>query len=257
MDIIRADWVEKLALENALEKLVKKSGFLSKKPQEVLEDYQIIYRPFKRVTLKLIGINSDEIVTKESLIDAELAPLVVDDAHRLLLWRPKYIECETFTDTSKEDPVLDHVAIQSVIDEMMEQRWHAQDFDEEMRPKLRRLQADPLSTFSVILPRTPGGIRKEKELVKDRAPMHAYILATSLVTNSTSKEIITSADIGNTISIETIIATYRNDDGATRVLALETPGTNSLKEAIKSGRALTRLCELYGECREKVSKLPK
>jgi hypothetical protein len=254
---IRADWVEKIDLEKALQKLEKKSGFFSKNSQEHLEDYQIIFRPFKRVTLNVVGINNDEIITKESFIDAELAPLIEDGNHRILLWRPKYVGCETVTDASIEEAILNNTAIQSVIDDMIEQRWQAQDHDEEMRPKLRRLQADPLIPFAIILPRTPGGLRKENVIVEDRTPMHAYVLATSLITNTASRDIIASSDIGNTIAIETIIATYRNEEGLTRLLALETAGTDSLKEAIKSGRALTRLCELYGDCREILSKTPK
>ncbi|TFH09033.1 MAG: hypothetical protein E4H14_05220 [Candidatus Thorarchaeota archaeon] len=249
MEIIKADWVEKANLEQLLQKKVKKLGYLEK--------YQVVFRPFKRVTLTITGKRSDDIMHKDSLIDAGLAPLVQDDDHRLLLWRPRYSNSSSIVDEDLQEPEINSDAVQRVIDDMMEKRWHAQDQDEEMKPKLRRLQVDPLSTISIIFPRTPGGLRKEQVLIENRKASHAYIFATSLVTNCTPKDIIISADIGNTVLIETIIATYQEDEKMTRVLALETPNTNSFKDAIKTGRALTRLCELYVECREVVSNAPK
>jgi len=186
--------------------------------------------------------------------------LIHDKDHRILLWRPKYSNISTITDNTielekKNDPNKD--SVQSVIDDMMEERWTSQELDDELKPKLKRLQADPLSTISIILPRSPGGLRKEQFIIDKRKASHAYILATSLVTNCSPKDIITSADIGERVLVETIIAIFRANDGTSRLLALESPGTNSHTEAVKSGMALTRLCKLYGNCRELVSKTPK
>ena len=249
MEIIKADWLEKADLEQLLQKKIKRAGNLEK--------FHVVYRPFKRVTLNMTGKRSDDVMQKESLIDAGLAPLVQDDDHRMLLWRPKYSSSNSIVGDGLREPEIDADAVQSVIDSMMEKRWLAQEHDEEMKPKLRRLQSDPLSAISIILPRFPGGLRKEQSLIEDRKASHAYILATSLVTNCSPRNIITSADIGSTVLVETIVATYNVDDGLMQILALETPKTNSFNDAIKTGRALTRLCELYVECREVVSNTPK
>ncbi|MCK4566223.1 MAG: hypothetical protein KAU48_02830, partial [Candidatus Thorarchaeota archaeon] len=77
----------------------------------------------------------------------------------------------------------------------------------------------------------------------------------SLVTNCSPRDIITSVDISERVFVETIIAIYRAIDGTSRLLLLESPGTNSLNGAVKAGMALTRLCKLYGNCRELVSKM--
>jgi len=249
LEIIKADWLEKADLEQLLRKKVKGKG--------KLEKYQVVYRPFKRVTLNMTGKRSNDTMQKDSLIDAELAPLIQDDDHRMLLWRPRYSSSSTIIDEDFHEPEIDSVAVQSVIDDMMEKRWYAQEYDDEMKPKLRRLQADPLSTISIILPRTPGGLKKEQALIEDRKTWHAYIFATSLVTNCSPKNIITSSDIGSTVLVETIIATYQEDDESKQILALETPNTRSFKDTIKAGKALTRLCELYVECRDIVSNSPK
>ena len=249
--------MQKENLEKLLQKKAAKSGRLSMDSEEKLESYHVVFRPFKKVTLNITGKRVDDLQQRFSLIDAELAPLVLDDDHRILLWRPRHANCKTSTDESITQPEIDSAPVQSLIDEMMEKRWQAQEHDEEMRPKLRRLQVDPLSTLSILLPRTPGGLRKEQVLIDDRKASHAYIFATSLITNCTSRNIITSADIGETILVETIIANYRAEDESTRILALETPGTRSFNDAIKAGKALTRLCQLYVECREVVSNTPK
>jgi len=163
----------------------------------------------------------------------------------------------TFTVNEQEREPTDVSPVQSVVDEMMERRWKSQEHDDEMNPKLKRLQADPLSAISFLIPRTPGGLRREKAMIEERKEPHAYILATSLVTNCSPRDIVTSVDVGEAILVETIIATYRSTEGLSRTLVLETPGTNSMNDAIKAGKALTRLCELYGECRDVVSNTPK
>ena len=260
MDILKADWLNKVDLEEILQKKAKTTGLLTKKPIETLESYKVVYRPFKRVTLNITGLRVGDTSKTVSLIDEELAPLIQDSDHRLLLWRPNYSNLRTIADDTIElDKELDsnEDSLQGIIDDMMEERWTSQELDEEMRPKLRRLQADPLTTISIILPRFPGGLRKEQLILEERKASHAYILATSLVTNCSPRDIITSVDISERVFIETIIAIYRAIDGTSRLLLLESPGTNSLNGAVKAGMALTRLCKLYGNCRNLVSNTSK
>ena len=260
MEIIKADWLNNVDLEEILQKKAKTKGLLNKSPIETLESYKVVFRPFKRITLNITGLRVDDTSQTVSYIDEELAPLIQDSDHRILLWRPNYSNLRTIADDTIElEKEFDsnENSLQGVIDDMMEERWTSQELDEEMRPKLRRLQADPLTTISIILPRSPGGLRKEQLIIDERKGSHAYILATSLVTNCLPKDIITSADVGERVLVETIIAIYRANDGTSRMLAMESPGTNSLYEAVKAGMALTRLCKLYGNCRELVSSTSK
>jgi len=260
VEIIKADWVNEVDLEEILHKKAKTSGLLSKKPLETLESYKVVFRPFRRVTLNITGSSTSDTSQKVSIIDEEFAPLIQDSDHRILLWRPKYSNLSTITDDSIElekKIEVNEESVQSVIDDMMEERWTSQELDDELKPKLKRLQVDPLTTISILIPRFPGGLRKEQSIIDERKASHAYILATSLVTNCSPRDIITSADIGERILVETIIAIFRANDGTSRLLALESPGTNSDNEAVKSGMALTRLCKLYGNCRELVSNTPK
>ncbi len=257
LEILKADWLNKVDLEQILQKKAKTKGLVAKKPIETLESYKVVYRPFRRVTLNITGVRVNDTSQTVSLIDEELAPLIQDSNHRILLWRPNYSDLRTIADDAIElEKKIDfnEDSLQRIIDDMMEERWTSQELDEEMRPKLRRLQADPLTTISIILPRFPGGLRKEQVLIDERKASHAYILATSLVTNCTPRDIITSADIGERVLVETIIAIYRAIDGTSRLLVLEVPGTNSLNGAVKAGMAITRLCKLYVNCRTLVSK---
>ena len=256
MDYIKAEWVEKANLEELFQKKVKGSGFLSKNSSETLDSFKIVYRPFRKIHLYVTKSSIDDTYRAESLIDEDLFHLVEDSNHQMLLWRPKYKDCPRISSEDEYPSKIDGHALQALIDDIMEKRWQAQEFDEEIKPKLKRLQLDPLSTIAFLLPRTPGGLRKEQAIIDDRKESHSFILATSLLTNCSPKDIITSADLGETVLVQTIIGIYTSDDGPSRVLTLETPCTKSFSEAMKAGKALTRLCDLYGECREIVSNTP-
>jgi hypothetical protein len=257
LDYIKTDWVEKTNLEDFFQKKVKGSGFLSKKSNETLESFKVVYRPFRKIYLNITKSSIDDTYQSESLIDETLFPLVPDGSHQMLLWRPKYKDCPRITSEEEYYSKIDEHTLQSFVESILEKRWQAQEFDEEIQPKLKRLQLDPLSTVAFLLPRTPGGLRREQAIIDDRKESHAFILATSLLTNCSPKDIITSVDLGETVLVETIIGIYESKDGSSRLLALETPCTKSFSDALKAGKALTRLCDLYGECREVVSNTPK
>ncbi|MGY5857969.1 MAG: hypothetical protein RTU63_01270 [Candidatus Thorarchaeota archaeon] len=257
LDYIKADWVQKADLADLLQKKVKGAGFLSKKSNETFESFKVVYRPFRKIHLYLTRSSVDDTYGAESLIDENLFPLVQDSNHQMLLWRPKYNDCPRISSEDEYPSRIDVNTLQALVDDIMEKRWQAQEFDEEIKPKLKRMQLDPLSTIAFLLPRTPGGLRKEQAIIDDRKESHSFILATSLLTNCSPKDIITSADLGETVLVETIIGIYKSDDGSSRLLALETPCTKSFSDALKAGKALTRLCDLYGECREIVSNTPK
>jgi len=257
LDIFKADWLESTNLETMLKKQVKSTGFRSKKPSETLESYRVVLRPFRKIILNAKRIRNDESFQTQSFIDEELFPYVSDPNYQMLLWRPKYSDVTSVSQEMEYESSIDEKALQNIIDEMMERRWQSQEHNDELRPKLKRLQLDPLSAVTFLVPRTPGGIRKEQAIIDDRKESHAYILATSLLTNTSPNDIIISSNLGETALIETIIAKYISEDETSRLLVLETPGTKSINDTVKAGRALTRLCELYGDCREIVSNTPK
>jgi len=253
LDIFKADWLEGTDLETMLQKQAKSTGFRSKNPVEKLENYRVTLRPFRKIILNATRSLTDESFQAYSLIDEELFPYVIDENHQMLLWRPKHAVAKCISQNIDFESSIDEEALQNILDKILEKRWQSQERNDELKPKLKRLQLDPLAAVTFLVPRTPGGIRKEQAIIDDRKESHAYVLATSLLTNTSPKDFITSADIGDVVMIETIIAEYKTEDGNSRLLALETPGTNSFNEAMKAGRALTRLCELYGNCRDFVS----
>jgi len=257
LDIFKADWLERTELKAILDKQAKSTGFRSKKPIEFLEGFKVVLRPFRKITLNVSRSRIDESYQTQTLIDEELFPHIADENHQMLLWRPKYIDGNFISEDLDYESNADEEALQSIIDAIMEKRWKSQEYDDEIRPKLKRLQMDPLGAIAFLIPRTAGGLRKEQAIIDDSKESRAYILATSLLTNCSPKDIIISADLGETVLIETVIAEYGSQSDSSRLLALETPGTNSFDEAIKAGKALTRLCELYGECREIVSNATK
>lgn len=237
-----------------LESKIQQEGLLSKRVLESLERVTVLYRPFRRITLKMDGVDSNSGLgkTSSSLIDEDFAGSITDPDHMFLLWRPRL--ANLFEEDIYEDEKIDQYpgneeAVQGVLDELVRLRWKGQEQDEELRPQLRSLQADPLSTIAFIVPRSPGGIRREDKILEERKGSHAYVIAASLVTNCKPRDVILKAEIGERVYVETIVAEYRKiENDETRLLLLETPGTSSLRDAQKSGMAITRICKLYKTC---------
>jgi hypothetical protein len=242
-------------IKRFLESEVHREGILSKKELEILERVMIINRPFRIIKLKMseIGSNSNLELESSSLIDEDLAASIPDTNHLFLLWRPRLMALlDHHTEEIEEvDPYPGNEgAVRRIVDAMLSLRFQAQEEDDELRPQIRSLQADPLTTIAFVVPRSPGGIRREEKILEERKEGHSYILASSLVTNCKPRNLIKHADIGERIYVETIVAEYRHlENNSTRLLFLETPGSSSLKEAKKAAGALTRICEIYSDCK--------
>ena len=241
-----------------LESEIQKEGLLNKRALESFERYMVLNRPFRRITLTIDRSVSDSGLekTSSSLIDEDFAGLITDTDHMFLLWRP--LLTKLLKEGINEDEEIDQYpgnekAVREVLDELIRLRWRGQERDEDLRPKLRSLQADPLSAIAFIVPRSPGGIRREEKLLGELGDSHAYVLASSLVTNSYPRDVILSCEIGERVYMETIVAEYRNiKNNAIRLLLLETPGTHSLREAKKRAGALNRICQLYEACYNRI-----
>ena len=254
MKKVRAKDYTDNVIRDFLESEVQKEGLMKRRALESFERFIVLNRPFRRVTLTLNGDDSDSGIRKttSTLIDEDFAGLVSDTDHMFLLWRPRLTKI--FEGTTNEDEELNQYvdnekAVRAVLDELIRLRWKGQERDDELRPKLRSLQADPLSAIAFIIPRSPGGIRREEKILGELGDSHAYVLASSLVTNCSPRDVILSYEIGERVYVETIVAEYRNiENNETRLLLLETSGTKSLREAKKVAGALLRVCQLYEPC---------
>ncbi len=229
-----------------------KEGVINKKSLETLEEVRIVHRPFRKITWSLEAPTGSADKKSVSFIDERLCSQIDDSDHRFLLWRPRYATLKiTETEESEiEQPETEDLdSVKKVVDDLMLHRWNGQELDDELRPKLRSLQADPLTSIALIVPRSPYGLKREETILVERKEVHSFVLASSLVTNSDSKDIMVSADIGEWVFVETAMANYRHmKDDSSRLLFLETPGSGSLRDALKSGRALARICDLYPDC---------
>ncbi|TFF91935.1 hypothetical protein EU546_08020 [Candidatus Thorarchaeota archaeon] len=241
--------LENKVLQAFLQSRVRTEGIVRRRPLEELGRYLTVWRPFREVKLGLADIRGKRLTPAVTFIDENLGAKVVDPNHRMLLWRPRYSGISTKeTDHDDEAVMADDIppSVSSVVDELTEKRRESQEFDEEIGPELRKAQADPIGTIALIVPRPPAGVRREREMLEERSPLHAYLLASSLVTNTNPRDIIKSVQIGRRVFAHTVIAKYRRiavDE--VRYLSLEAANASSLREAEVSGRPLTRLLDLY------------
>lgn len=249
MQIIEGMDFEGEAVESFLQSRVRHEGLIRRKPMEELTRFEILWRPFREVLFKVVNMTGEPESPSISLVDESLGRIVKETDHRMLLWRPKYSQVPLRQIEQADDVMVDknsQTSVESVIDEIITKRKESQEFDDEIGPELRRAQADPIGTIALIVPRSPGGVRREKKMLEDRSPSHAYVLASSLVTNTSPKDIITSATLGRLAYVHTVIVEYESlDDGCMRHVALEAANASTLTEAEVSGKPLTRLCELY------------
>ncbi|MFW9833408.1 MAG: hypothetical protein ACFFEK_05385 [Candidatus Thorarchaeota archaeon] len=237
------------SLTKFLEGQAKSKGVLSRSKHEILERVEVLYRPFRKITWSLEKLRNSEQCTSVSYIDEVMSPIVGDRDHRFLLWRPRYANLKVLNSEDVKQQYSENTsleAIQNVIDELILNRWRGQELDEELRPTLRSLQADPLAAIALIIPRSPYGMKREEELIQERKELHSFVLASSLVTNCSQKDIVVSAEIGDSVSVETLVARYRDTSTEeSRLLFLEMSGADSLQGAKKQGSALSRVCTLY------------
>jgi len=244
-------------LKEFFEKQIRREGILKRRDLEVLDDIQLVQRPFRKILWKLENPSGSEEKVRCSFIDEELASMIRDSDHRFLLWRPRYAILQiNESEDSVDIPSIDNAdAVQEVVDELVLLRWKGQELDDELKPRLRNIQADPLSAIALIVPRTPYGLKREAKILEERRDIHSFLIASSLVMNCSPKDIVTSVNIGERVFVKTIIVKFREfSNEMSRMLYLETPGASSLRDAQKSGLALKRICDLYpdyGELMEK------
>jgi len=238
-------------IEKFLAQQVEKRGRFSRHPTEELTHFKRVMRPFRRVTFQLSRLNSEATHTCRSLVDEQGAALVTDQNHRFLLWRPRYVDLDTYEDEADIHLPDNTDHVRTAIDEMVSIRWQGQEQDDELRPKLREIQKDPLAVITMIVPRQPAGLRREEKMLEESREAHAYVIASSMITNSTPKDIILSYELGAQVLVETVVAQFTSisEDGE-RWLFLEMADSTSLTATMKAGSALTRIAGLYEGFRE-------
>lgn len=240
--------LEPSAVEKILMSRASSEGVLRRRHIEEFVSYSILKRPFREIRFRVRNLRTDEVRMETSFLDEGLAGEIDERDHAILLWRPKYKHVRRITtnigaSATRTDAVED---IQRIVEDVLSHRYEAQEYDDELGPKLRKAQADPIGTIAFIVPRSPGGVRREQKMLEERSPLHAYVLASSLMTNTDPKDVIESAEIGETVFVHTAAGEYRGiESSSTRYLFMENPGAVSFSEAIKLGRPLTRVGELY------------
>ncbi len=223
-------------------------GLLRKTRTEELTRYAILRRPFREVRFNVRRLRDDSARTVTSFLDEGLASEITDRDHAMLLWRPRYTNVPNteITAGNSEHDDAESQEIRALVEDILNQRYEAQEYDDELGPELRRAQADPIGTIAFIVPRSPGGVRREQKMLEERSPLHAYVLASSLVTNTDPRDIIESAEFGEIVYTDTVAAEYRHlEGGPVRHLFMENPGASSMSDAMTLGKPLTRVSELY------------
>jgi hypothetical protein len=240
------------AMAKYLEGQARTEGIVNKRKLETLSQIGVVHRPFRKITLNLESPSGSEVKRSISYIDEQFSSVISDSDHRFLLWRPRYANLRILEADSSDVKYIaseNGEAVKKLVDDLILHRWNGQELDEEIQPKLRSLQVDTLSAIALIIPRSPYGVKREETILAERKEIHSFVLASSLVTNCSSKDILVSADVGERVFVRTIRAEYKNiSNGINRLLLLETPGSESLRDAQKSGLALTRICDLYPDC---------
>lgn len=252
MKVFEARTFSENSMRKYLTSQVRREGILRQKDREVLGQVKILYRPFRRVSWKLESISGSEERTSSSFIDEQLSPVIVSSEHRFLLWRPRYADTGILEQEMKDEVYIqseNNEAVKHIVDDLMLHRWKGQELDDELQPKLRKLQSNPLSVLALIVPRTPYSLKRENQVIKERKEIQSFVLASSLIANCSPKDIMISSEIGERVFVQTIVAEYKDAlNGSIRLLLLETPGAESLHDAQKSGAALDRICSLYPKC---------
>ena len=240
--------LEPSAVEKMLISRTSSEGLLRRRYIEQFVRYWILKRPVRQIKFRVRSLRTEQVRVETSFLDEGLAVEIDERDHVMLLWRPKYKYVRRLTTNmdSSTAMIAREEEIQNVVEGILSHRYEAQEYDDELGPELRKAQADPIGTIAFIVPRSPVGVRREKKMLEQRSPLHAYVLASSLITNTDPKDVIESAEIGESVLVDTAVGEYRGiDDGATRYLFMENPGAASLLEAIKFGRPLTRVGQLY------------
>lgn len=224
---------------------VRKRGILRRMEIEEVQLRFPVLRPLRRIHF----YDGSNVEVSTSLIDEELSGLTINFNEHILLWRPLYhlltAEVDQESDlTSDKSP-----SVQSVIDNILDIRINTQQDLLDFEFQMRDVKANWRSTISLLVPRSPSSLKKQEEVEDHQRMMTGILTAASLIMNCKSEDRIEYGRIGERIYIETALVQYtRFDTASTRIVALEFPQIDTIREAERAGRALTRLCSINETC---------
>ena len=235
-------------------KWIQSSGFLRPRPLETVKILPFTWRPFRRIRWKCV--NDKGVATKPcfSYFDERCMSVTTEPIERLLLWRPNYTKLQadplTLKETENWSDIEDSTAINHFISRVIEDWKTAQTMVTSLTPEIREAQSSILTAFGAFVPRTPARRYRERELVDDRRSHQAMLRALSMVLNCPEHYSIEHGSVEDRVGVGTLVAEYTHlENQSTRFIALETAGAQTLTEAHKNGRALTRLLTLHAEYR--------
>ncbi|MHA2313353.1 MAG: hypothetical protein ACXADC_14995 [Candidatus Thorarchaeota archaeon] len=255
MRVLSAREFDSEAVHEFFESKSKKRGLFKREPLEDVTSFPLIWRPFRYVQ----WISDDEDICGMSLVDEELASSVsLNEDEQILLWRPRYAnleshECEDCQPVKSGVSVNDN-SIQRITDALVKRRNDAQEALDELSPEGRG--ADPQAAMALVIPRTPGRLRKREKVADEIRYHHGILVGTSLVSDVPQEARVQGGIVKDRAYIGTFLAEFRNlgsDD--IRIGAMETPSASTLRAAWSLGRALTRLSELNDASLKHLQKL--
>ncbi|MHA2065345.1 MAG: hypothetical protein ACXABY_13300, partial [Candidatus Thorarchaeota archaeon] len=185
-------------------------GLFRRKNLETALTYPPLLRPFREVLWHLAADDTEF----WSLIDEDLFRLSLTIDQQLLLWRPRYTQCEWDEDQKSRisaiKSVPDDSLLQATVDDLIDRRLAAQQELDESEDDIRRVQADR-----------------------------------SMIMNCPQGSIVSKGTLCRRLWVPTVMTEFQNlETASSRLVFLESPSAASLKDAVTSGRALTRLCHL-------------
>ncbi|NHJ13480.1 MAG: hypothetical protein EAX95_07370 [Candidatus Thorarchaeota archaeon] len=229
-----------------LEGKIRTKGILKKEPIEELRISSFYWRPFRIVE----WITSEGQGSNASVVDESLAIPELESNEDLLLWRPNYASIAATKGDGLKEEASDSDGLLQLIQNLVQKRLDAQERLAELEPEVRRIQADRRAAAGVLLPRTPGGLRKDAAVMERRQPDHGLLLATSIVMNVPNSVMVKDFTLGERVYVGTVSAVFiDNESSEERDLHLESPGAASLSAALKNASGLTRICSINGNCR--------
>lgn len=232
--------IQNFALSN-----VRKRGVLKRVEIEEVQFRFPVFRPLKRIHF-YDGLNVE---VSTSLIDEELSGLTIDFNEHILLWRPLYFELTHSIDHESETAADNSSNVQDIVDNIVDIRLNTHQDLQDFEPQMRDVKVNWRSTTSLLVPRTPSSLKKQEEVEDHQRMMIGILTATSIIMNCKNEDRIEFGKIGESIYVETAVLRYaRIDTTSTRIVALEFPNIDTIREAERAGRALTRLCSINKSC---------
>jgi hypothetical protein len=212
------------------------------------------WRPFRRIRWECV--NEKGVATKPcfSYLDQRCISATKEPIERLLLWRPNYANLQPESMTQEETKNWpnneEKTALNQFISQVIQDWKAAQTIVTSLTTEIRDTQSSILTAFGAFVPRTPARRHREHELVENRKSHQAMLRALSLVLNCPEQYSIKEGIVEDRIGVGTIIAEYTHlQEQTQRLIALETAGAQTLAEAQKNGRPLTRLMALNPQYR--------